>query len=81
MGSPSPSSSTNGDWSASAWTSASGACRSHANDAAFTEQVTEEEQIAGGLGPIDAPVLAQLPMDGALRERQAETFERIKAGF
>ena len=53
----------------------------HANDAAFTEQVTEEEQIAGGLGPIDAPVLAQLPMDGALRERQAETFERIKAGF
>ena len=34
-----------------------------------------------GLGTIDAPVLAQLPMDGALRQRQAEAFERIKAGF
>ncbi|WP_308916931.1 ABC transporter substrate-binding protein [Jannaschia sp. LMIT008] len=53
----------------------------HANDAAFTDQITEDEQVAGGLGPIDAPVLAQLPMDGQLRARQAEEFERIKAGF
>ena len=52
-----------------------------ANQAAFSEQITEEEQVAGGLGPIDAPVLAQLPMPGELRERQAEAFERIKAGF
>ncbi|WP_299813279.1 extracellular solute-binding protein [uncultured Jannaschia sp.] len=36
---------------------------------------------ASGLGQIDAPVLAQLPMDGQLRQRQAEAFERIKAGF
>ena len=53
----------------------------HANRTAFTDQISEEAQIAGGLGPIDAPVLAQLPMDGRLRARQAETFERIKAGF
>lgn len=37
--------------------------------------------VAAGLGPIDAPVLAQLPMDNALREKQSEAFERIKAGF
>ena len=53
----------------------------HANQAAFDDQIDEDEQVAGGLGPIDAPVLAQLPMDGRLRARQAETFERIKAGF
>lgn len=41
-------------------------------DAALTEV---------GLGPIDAPVLAQLPMPGELRERQSEAFEKIKAGF
>ena len=52
-----------------------------ANQAAFDDQITEEEQVAGGLGPIDAPILAQLPMPGELREKQAEAFERIKAGF
>lgn len=36
---------------------------------------------AVGLGPINAPVLAQLPMSGELREKQSETFEKIKAGF
>ncbi|MGB3689914.1 MAG: ABC transporter substrate-binding protein [Jannaschia helgolandensis] len=41
----------------------------------------EEALTASGLGTIDAPVLAQLPMDGQLRQKQAETFERIKAGF
>ncbi|WP_370815944.1 ABC transporter substrate-binding protein [Jannaschia formosa] len=41
----------------------------------------EEALVASGLGQIDAPVLAQLPMDSALREKQNETFERIKAGF
>ncbi|MCK0166812.1 extracellular solute-binding protein [Jannaschia sp. S6380] len=50
------------------------------NQAAMEGQ-GEEALTASGLGPIDAPVLAQLPMDGALRQRQAETFERIKAGF
>ncbi|ARC89042.1 extracellular solute-binding protein [Rhodovulum sp. MB263] len=34
-----------------------------------------------GLGPIDVPVLAQLPMPGELREKQAAAFEKIKAGF
>ena len=53
----------------------------HANAAAMAEQISEEDRVAGGLGEIDAPVLAQLPMDGALRARQAEAFERIKAGF
>jgi spermidine/putrescine transport system substrate-binding protein len=34
-----------------------------------------------GLGPINAPVLPQVPNDPALRERQLAEFERIKAGF
>lgn len=34
-----------------------------------------------GLGPIDAPVLAQLPMDNSLREQMIAEFEKIKAGF
>ncbi|CTQ50832.1 ABC transporter substrate-binding protein [Jannaschia donghaensis] len=50
------------------------------NEAAMVGQ-GEEALVAAGLGTIDAPVLAQLPMDGQLRQRQAETFERIKAGF
>ena len=53
----------------------------HANQAAMDAQVSEADREAGGLGAIEAPVLAQLPMDGALRARQAEAFERIKAGF
>lgn len=36
---------------------------------------------AAGLQPIDGPVLAQLPISIEQRERQAETFELIKAGF
>ena len=34
-----------------------------------------------GLGQVDAPLLAQLPMDNALREQMIEEFEKIKAGF
>ncbi|WP_412506877.1 extracellular solute-binding protein [Roseovarius sp. SYSU LYC5161] len=34
-----------------------------------------------GMGQPDTPVLAQRPMDIALREQMIETFERIKAGF
>ena len=41
----------------------------------------EEALTASGLGSIDAPVLAQLPMSIELREKQAEEFEKIKAGF
>ena len=53
----------------------------HANQAAMDDQIDAAAMEAGGLGEIDAPVLAQLPMDGRLRERQAAEFERIKAGF
>ncbi|WP_417261130.1 ABC transporter substrate-binding protein [Celeribacter sp.] len=41
----------------------------------------EEALVAGGLEPIDVPVLAQLPMSVELREKQSEEFEKIKAGF
>ncbi|MCX7646554.1 MAG: extracellular solute-binding protein [Rhodobacteraceae bacterium] len=34
-----------------------------------------------GLGPVTAPVLAQVPMDNTLRDRMLEEFEKIKAGF
>ena len=51
------------------------------NAAALTGVLTEEDLEAAGLGVIDVPVLAQLPMSNELRERQAETFELIKAGF
>ncbi|SFR38570.1 spermidine/putrescine transport system substrate-binding protein [Yoonia tamlensis] len=52
-----------------------------ANAVALMAQVSEEDLVASGLGAINVPVLAQLPMSNAMRERQAETFELIKAGF
>ena len=52
-----------------------------ANKAALTSEITEDQLKAAGLEPIDVPVLAQLPMSNEMRERQAETFELIKAGF
>jgi len=52
-----------------------------ANAVALNAQVSEEDLAAAGLEPITAPVLAQLPMSNAARERQVETFEMIKAGF
>lgn len=36
---------------------------------------------ANGLGEVTVPVLAQLPISNDQRQRQAEAFERIKAGF
>lgn len=45
--------------------------------AALSEDVLEENF----LGKVDAPLLAQLPMDNALRERMIAEFEKIKAGF
>ena len=56
-------------------------CFGTSNKAALTSEITEDELKAAGLEPIDAPVLAQLPMSNEMRERQAETFELIKAGF
>lgn len=41
----------------------------------------DEALIAGGLEPIEAPILAQLPMSVELRAKQSEEFEKIKAGF
>ncbi len=52
-----------------------------ANATALNDQVSEEDLALAGLEQIDAPVLAQLPMSNAARERQVETFELIKAGF
>ncbi|MDJ1007445.1 MAG: extracellular solute-binding protein [Paracoccaceae bacterium] len=42
---------------------------------------SQEELAASGLEAIDAPVLAQLPLPVAVREKHSEEFERIKAGF
>jgi spermidine/putrescine transport system substrate-binding protein len=52
-----------------------------ANNAALTELVSEEDLTASGLGTIDAPIFAQLPISIADRERHASTFEEIKSGF
>ncbi|AHM05057.1 ABC transporter, periplasmic spermidine putrescine-binding protein PotD [Roseibacterium elongatum DSM 19469] len=51
-----------------------------ANDAALQAQGAEALE-ASGLGEVSVPVLAQLPISNEQRERQAEAFERIKAGF
>ena len=51
------------------------------NQAALEGTFTPEDLVAAGLEPIDVPVLAQLPMNQELREKQSETFELIKAGF
>jgi len=52
-----------------------------ANATALKAQVSEADLALAGLEAITAPVLAQLPMSNAARERQVETFELIKAGF
>jgi spermidine/putrescine transport system substrate-binding protein len=51
------------------------------NATAMADQISEEDLEASGLGHIEAPVAAQLPMSNALRERLSEEFELIKAGF
>lgn len=53
----------------------------HSNLAAMTAQITVEDLILSGLGPISAPIHPQAPMTDALRERHAEEFELIKSGF
>ncbi|RVT84156.1 extracellular solute-binding protein [Rhodobacteraceae bacterium CCMM004] len=52
----------------------------HSN-AASMQSFGEEMLTSVGLGQIDAPVLAQLPMAAELRQKQSEAFERIKVGF
>lgn len=51
-----------------------------ANDAAL-QALGADALEAAGLGEVSVPVLAQLPISNEQRERQAEAFERIKAGF
>ncbi len=51
-----------------------------ANDAAL-QALGADAMEAAGLGEVTVPVLAQLPISNDQRERQAEAFERIKAGF
>lgn len=50
-------------------------------NAAALASLGEETLEANGLGTVTVPVLAQLPISNDQRERQAEAFERIKAGF
>jgi spermidine/putrescine transport system substrate-binding protein len=53
----------------------------HANAAAMAEQITAEDLEASGLGPVNVPVFSQVAVSNEQRERHAETFEMIKAGF
>lgn len=52
----------------------------HSNVEAM-KQYSEEDLAAAGLGEVDGPLLAQLPMDLRLREAMIAEFEKIKAGF
>jgi spermidine/putrescine transport system substrate-binding protein len=52
----------------------------HTNDAAMAS-ITTEELTAADVNPIDTTLLAQTPIDQALRDRMVEEFEKIKAGF
>jgi spermidine/putrescine transport system substrate-binding protein len=45
------------------------------------EAVGAEALAEAGLGKADTPVLAQTPLDAAMRERLISEFEKIKAGF
>ncbi|SOC19878.1 ABC transporter substrate-binding protein [Rhodobacter maris] len=45
------------------------------------ETIPMEEQIEAGVGPVNAPILPQVPNDPVMRERQLAEFEKIKAGF
>ena len=52
----------------------------HANTEAMAA-IDPETLDRVGLGSVDAPLLAQLPMDLELREMMIREFEKIKAGF
>jgi spermidine/putrescine transport system substrate-binding protein len=51
-----------------------------ANKAAMTALGVEASD-AVGLGEVSAPILAQLPLPVDVRQRHADEFEKIKAGF
>jgi spermidine/putrescine transport system substrate-binding protein len=52
----------------------------HSNTAAVAE-IDPELVASVGLGPVEVPLLAQVPMDNQLRDRMLQEFEKIKAGF
>ncbi|NKB27414.1 MAG: polyamine ABC transporter substrate-binding protein [Rhodobacteraceae bacterium] len=52
----------------------------HSNTVAM-QNIDAETLTEVGLGPVDVPILAQLPMSLELREAQVAEFEKIKAGF
>lgn len=52
----------------------------HANDAAMKE-ITMEELKAGDVDPVNGTLLAQTPIDPAMRDRMTQEFELIKQGF
>ncbi len=43
--------------------------------------IPAEELVEANLDPIDSTLLAQTPIDPAMRDRMLEEFELIKAGF
>ena len=52
----------------------------HGNQTAM-EAIVSDALADAGLGPVAVPVLAQVPMNQALREKMIAEFEKIKAGF
>ncbi len=52
----------------------------HSNDAAMAE-ISIDELKAGEVDPITTTLLAQTPIDAALRDRMLQEFEMIKSGF
>jgi spermidine/putrescine transport system substrate-binding protein len=52
-----------------------------ANAAGMEAQITPEDLVASGLGQVEAPIFAQLPISLEERERHATVFEEIKSGF
>ncbi len=52
----------------------------HTNTKAMAT-IADDPRVEEGLSEVDAPILAQVPNDPALRERQQAEFEKIKAGF
>jgi spermidine/putrescine transport system substrate-binding protein len=52
----------------------------HGNQAAM-DAMGPEALDGAGLGKIDVPILAQIPMNQQLREKMIAEFEKIKAGF
>ena len=52
----------------------------HANEAGMAA-IPAEELVEANLDPVDSTLLAQTPIDPAMRDRMVEEFELIKAGF